>query len=114
MRRVKIISLSLLLLPIASVTAQILKPAKWTTEVSKKQVAVGDEIELTFRAKIAANWRLYAYHFEDCVPIQATIALPEKKNIQSVGDLIAYNPTTKHDETFDSDVKFFNNAGAFK
>lgn len=99
---------------VTTVSGQILKPAKWTTEVSNKQVAVGDEIELIFRAKIDANWHLYANHFEDCGPIQATIDFANKKNIQLVGDLTAVNPITKHDETFDCDVKFFNNSGEFR
>jgi len=115
MRLIKIVSFAcLFLLTATALTAQILKPAKWTTDVSKKQVAIGDEVELIFRAKIDANWHLYANHFEDCGPIQATIEFTDKKNIQVVGDLRAVNPTTKHDETFDCDVKFFNNAGEFR
>jgi len=115
MRLVKIVLFfSFFLLMVSAATAQLLKPVKWTAEISKKQVAVGDEIELIFRAKIDANWHLYANHFEDCGPIQATIDFTNKKNIQPVGDLTAINPITKHDETFDCEVKFFNNTGEFR
>ncbi|EJF09635.1 proteiN-disulfide reductase, partial [Pontibacter sp. BAB1700] len=34
------------------VQAQVLKPASWSYDVSKKEVKVGDEVELIFNVKI--------------------------------------------------------------
>ena len=38
--------------------AQVLKPASWSYDVSKKQVAVGDEVELIFNVRIDRDWYL--------------------------------------------------------
>lgn len=95
--------------------AQILKPAKWTTSVSKTDVKAGDEIELIFKAHIDDRWYLYANDFDpDCGPMLTTIEFADIKNYQLVGELKAINPTNKHDETFDCDVKIFKHDGEFR
>jgi len=48
------------------------------------------------------------------LPIQATIEFTDKKNIVLIGGLKSINPIAKHDETFDCDIKLFNNAAEFR
>jgi len=95
--------------------AQILKPAKWTTSVSMTEVKAGDEIELIFKAHIDDKWYLYANDFDpDCGPMLTTIEFSNIKNYQLVGELKAINPSNKHDETFDCDVKIFKHDAEFR
>jgi len=95
--------------------AQVLKPAKWTSSVSKTDVKAGDEIELIFKAHIDDKWYLYSNNFDpECGPVLTTIEFSNIKNFQLVGDLKAINPLDKHDEIFDCDVKIFKHDGEFR
>jgi thiol:disulfide interchange protein len=95
--------------------SQILKPAQWTTEVSKENVSVGDEVELIFHATIDPKWYMYANNFDpDCGPILATIEFSDIKNYTLVGTLQAINSTDKHDEVFDCEVKIFKKHAEFR
>jgi thiol:disulfide interchange protein len=95
--------------------SQILKPAKWTTEVSKSNVAVGDVVELIFKAKIDETWYMYGTDFDpDCGPLLTEVSFTETKNFQPVGKLVAINSIAKHDEIFDCDVKIFKKEGEFR
>ena len=46
------------------IAAQILEPAKWSYDVSKKEVEIGEEIELIFKAVIDPDWYLYSSDFD--------------------------------------------------
>ena len=95
--------------------AQILKPAKWTTEVSKSNVKPGDVIELIFKAKIDATWYMYANDFDpDCGPMLTEIQFTDVKNFELVGKAKAIKPVSKHDEIFNCDVKIFKKTGEFR
>jgi thiol:disulfide interchange protein len=95
--------------------AQILKPAKWTTEISKTNVGVGDVVELIFKAKIDPAWYMYANEFDpECGPLLTEIKFTETKNFELVGKLKAINSSDKHDEIFDCEVKIFKKQGEFR
>lgn len=95
--------------------AQILKPAQWTNTVSKNEVKAGEEIELVFKARVDDKWYLYANDFDpDCGPMLTTIEFSDVKNYQLVGGLKAINPSNKHDEVFDCDVKIFKHEAEFR
>jgi thiol:disulfide interchange protein DsbD len=90
---------------------QILKPATWTTEISKTTLKVGDEVELIFKARIDAAWYMYANDFDpDCGPNITELIFPETKNFELVGKTIAVNSSEKKDELFPDCVfiKYFN------
>ncbi len=94
---------------------QILKPASWTTETSKTNVKVGDELELVFRASIDEKWYMYANDFDpDCGPLLTEIQFTGKTNFELVGNTVAVNPEDKHDEIFDCDVKIFKKKAEFR
>jgi thiol:disulfide interchange protein len=96
-------------------TAQVLHPAKWTTEVSKNSATIGDEIELIFKAKINDTWYVYSNDFDpDCGPLLTEVQFTDSKNFQLVGGLKPINPTPKHDETFGCDVKIFKKTAEFR
>lgn len=95
--------------------AQILKPVKWTSEVSKTEVKTGDAIELIFKAKIDESWYMYANDFDpDCGPILTEVQFPNIKNFELVGKLVSVNPKSKHDEAFDCEVKIFTKTAEFR
>ncbi len=97
------------------VDAQILKPATWTFEVSKKNVKVGDEIDLIFKSTIEDKWYMYANDFNpDCGPLLTELQLANTNNFRLVGKLKAINSLPKHDEIFDCDVKIFKHQAEFR
>jgi len=52
--------------------AQVLKPAKWTYDISAREVKTGDEVTLIFRATIDHNWYLYSSEFPCEDPTKAS------------------------------------------
>lgn len=110
------IAAALFLLPLILVShAQVLKPAKWTFEVSTRQVKVGDEVELVFKAKIDDVWYMYANDFDpDCGPLLTEIQFEKPQHFTVSGPTKAVNPTPKHDEIFGCDVKVFKKYGEFR
>jgi thiol:disulfide interchange protein DsbD len=105
-----------LLLAITSwVQAQILQPAKLTTETPAKNFKIGDEVELAFKATIDKGWYIYSVGFdEDCGPIPIAVTLDENPGFELVGNLEAINDKAKHDKIFDCDVRIFENNGEFR
>lgn len=110
-----IISLVFLLGILNSTTAQILQPAKITAGTSVTTGAVGDEIELIFKAEIDKNWYIYSLGFdEECGPIPISIVLDKHPSFELVGGVVAINDKQKHDKIFDCDVRIFEGAGEFR
>lgn len=96
-------------------SAQILQPSSWTTEVSKTDVKVGDEIELIFKAKIIDDWYLYSSDFDpECGPMVTTFYFEPNSSYELVGELEAINPVEKYDEIFECTVKVFKKEGEFR
>jgi thiol:disulfide interchange protein len=103
-----------LIIPV-SLQAQVLTPATWTFDVSKKNVKVGDEIELILKATIEERWYMYANDFDpDCGPLLTEVAFADQKNFKLSGGLKAINSLPKHDETFGCDVKVFKHTAEFR
>ena len=108
-------SLILSLLALGVNHAQLLQPAKLITETPTKTVAVGDEIELVFKAVIDNNWYVYSVGFdEECGPVPMTITLEKHPSFSLVGGLKAVGDKPKHDKIFDCDVKIFITTGEFR
>ncbi|MBS1557898.1 MAG: LptF/LptG family permease [Bacteroidetes bacterium] len=109
--------ISVVFLAIGSLTgySQVLKPAKWTTEVSQREIKVGEEITLIFKTAIDQNWYLYSTEFpcEDG-PIKTTFTFTPDKSYERIGGIIAVNPQDKHDKIFECDVKIFKNTAEFR
>jgi thiol:disulfide interchange protein len=112
----RLVSTSLFLLLIsASAFAQILTPTKWTWQPSSSSVKVGDEIDLIFKATIEKDWYIYANDFDpDCGPMHTTVMLNPDASFKVIGTLKAINPTPKHDEIFDCDVKIYKGTAEFR
>lgn len=94
--------------------AQVLTPAKWTTE-APTQVNVGDEIDLLFKATIDNSWYMYSSEF-DCEdgPIKTDFIFVPDDSFQLVGKVKAINPLDKHDKIFECDLKIFKSTAEFR
>ncbi|MGC4023272.1 MAG: cytochrome c biogenesis protein CcdA [Cyclobacteriaceae bacterium] len=113
--RFKIRLIAILLFAAVYSYAQVLKPAKWTTDVSKKEAKAGEEITLIFKATIDNNWYLYSTEFpcEDG-PIKMSYEFKPDKSYELVGGIVAINPIDKYEKTFECDVKIFKHTAEFR
>ena len=97
------------------VQAQIIEPATLVAETPTKNVKVGDEVELVFKASIDKGWYIYSVGFDpECGPIPMTVSLEKNASYSLVGDLVAVQDQAKHDKIFDCDVRIFINTGEFR
>jgi thiol:disulfide interchange protein len=100
---------------VLSVNAQILNPAKWTTESSTNEAKPGEEVTLIFKATIEPNWYLYSSEFScEDGPIKTTFTFKPNKSFERIGGVVAINPTEKHDKIFECDVKIFRGTAEFR
>lgn len=99
----------------ASLSAQILNPAKWSYTPSVEQANVGDEVDLIFKATIDADWYLYSSEFpcEDG-PIKTSFNLVPHSSYQLIGKIVPINPVDKYDDIFECDVKVFKKTAEFR
>src|SRR6267154_3923357 len=105
----------LLFAGLSTVSAQILNPAKWTSESSVADAKTGDEITLTFHAIIDNSWYLYSSEFPcDDGPIKTSFTFQRDKSYELVGGIVPINPIDKHDKIFECDVKIFKVTAAFQ
>ena len=94
--------------------AQVLQPATWSHESSKKEVKVGDEIELIFHATIDPDWYLYSSDFDpECGPMVTTFDFVADPSYKLIGDIKAINPIDKFDDIFECNVRIFKKKGEF-
>lgn len=112
MRRFVFIVLLFAALPLCG---QIRQPAKMVAETPQKQLRVGDEVELVFKASIEKDWYIYSVDFDaDCGPIPMAIKLEKDPGFELVGALTAIDDKAKHDKIFDCDVRIFVGTGEFR
>lgn len=94
---------------------QLQKTTSWTIDASQKELKTGDEIELIFKAKIDENWYMYSSDVaEDAGPIATEITFEQNGTFEIIGDLIPVEPKEKFDDTFQSDVTYFDKTAEFR
>jgi thiol:disulfide interchange protein len=95
--------------------AQILQPARWSWEASKKSVKVGDEIEIIFKIEIEDNWHTYANDFDpECGPLLTKIEFKPDASFKLIGTLKAVNAKVHYEDVFGCDTKVFEVRGEFR
>lgn len=91
--------------------AQMADPVHFTTELKMLQ---GDEAEIVFTATIDAGWHVYSTDITDDGPIKATFHADRLEGVKLVGSLKPRgNVTEQYDEMFGTNLRFFENKGAF-
>lgn len=104
--------LAIALLPLISI-GQLVKPAEWSFSVSKKDVKVGDVVELIFKADIPKDWYMYSNEFKGEGPIKAAFAFTKNNTYQLVGGVVGQHPKVKQDEFF-GEVAVFEKTAEFR
>ncbi|TPE43859.1 protein-disulfide reductase DsbD family protein [Pontibacter mangrovi] len=95
--------------------AQVLKPSSWSYDVSKKEVAVGEEVELIFNAKIDKDWYLYSSDFDpELGPMVTTFTFQKHPSYELVGDIKPVKPKKKYDELWEGEYTYFVGTGQFR
>jgi thiol:disulfide interchange protein len=95
--------------------AQILNPTKWEFEVSKKQVAPGEELDLVFKARIEQKWYLYSSDFDpDLGPLLTTFEFEPNDSYELVGEIRPINPSKGYDDIFEGEYTYFKGNGEFR
>lgn len=109
------VEITLFLASLTGLSAQILQPAKWSTDVTAKDVKAGEQLELIFNVAIDNNWYLYSSEFpcEDG-PIETTFTFEPNEGYQLIGGIVPVNPVDKYDEIFECDVKVFKKTAQFR
>ena len=95
--------------------AQILEPAKWSYDVSSKEVNIGDEVELIFKATIDPDWYLYSSDFDsDLGPMLTEFAFKPSESFELVEGITPINAKEKYDEIWEGKIRYFKLNAEFR
>ncbi|MFC5271424.1 protein-disulfide reductase DsbD family protein [Adhaeribacter terreus] len=95
--------------------AQILEPVKWSFDVSKKEVKIGEEIELIFNATIDQDWYLYSSDFDPNLgPTVTTFKFKKSPAYEIIGKIKAVNPKKKFDDIWGGEYTYFVKTAQFR
>jgi thiol:disulfide interchange protein DsbD len=98
-----------------STFAQILQPAKWNYEVSRKEVKAGETVDLVFTATIAKDWYLYSNDFDPNLgPMVTTFTFTPNDSYQPVGKVQPVKPKKKYDDIWEGEYTYFTGKGEFR
>ncbi|PWJ36117.1 protein-disulfide reductase DsbD family protein [Sediminitomix flava] len=115
MRKSSILVFLFFLASFSQVFGQIFTPTTWKSPVAdKKEVNVGDEITLTFEAKIIDKWYLYSSDFDpDLGPMVTSFTFKANDSYELVGGITPVNPNKKYDDLWEGDITYFKKTGLF-
>ena len=95
--------------------AQVLQPVKWSYDVSKKEVKIGEETELIFNAKIDQDWYLYSSDFDPNLgPTVTTFEFKKHPSYELIGKIKPINPKKKFDEIWNGEYTYFTKTAQFR
>ncbi|HEY4651587.1 MAG TPA: cytochrome c biogenesis protein CcdA, partial [Pontibacter sp.] len=95
--------------------AQVLKPATWSYDVSKKQATVGEEVELIFNVRIDKDWYLYSSDFDpDLGPMVTEFKFAKHPSYELVGKIKPVNPKKKYDDLWGGEYTYFTGTAQFR
>ncbi|WP_372639935.1 protein-disulfide reductase DsbD domain-containing protein [Ancylomarina sp.] len=113
-RRITVL-VSLLLMVSSMSFGQILTPAKWKVELSKKEIKVGDVIDVVFKAKIDPSWHLYSNDFDpDLGPILIEFDFEAHASYERIGKVKPMNAKKHYDKIWEGDVSYFENTAEMR
>lgn len=94
----------------------MVSPPKWNIQLASKDLKVGDEVKVVFKASIPRDWYIYSNDFDpDLGPTLTTMNLSEKSTgFELIGSLKAINPKKKFDTIWEGDITYFEGTGTFE
>lgn len=105
MKSVKVWLSVILLIVAASVSAQVLKPVKWSFSINRLS---DTEAEVVATASIEGKWHLYAANIPEGGPVPTALVFEENEAYKPVGELLqSPEPKFFHDENFDMELAYF-------
>ena len=95
--------------------SQIISPPKWNIQIDGKDLKVGDEVKIIFKAQIPKDWYIYSNDFDpDLGPMLTELNLTTSEGVELSGELKALNPRKKFDEIWEGEVTYFVGTGTFE
>ncbi|MBW3469246.1 protein-disulfide reductase DsbD family protein [Arthrospiribacter ruber] len=95
--------------------AQLIAPPNWSIELDKKNLKVGEEAKIVFKAQIPKDWYIYSNDFDpDLGPMLTELNVDKSSGLELTGELKAVNPKSKFDEIWEGDVTYFEGTGTFE
>jgi hypothetical protein len=94
--------------------SQIEKHAQWKFSVSKKQLKVGESLEVTIEADIDEGWYLYSTDFDPNLDAPHTSITFEGSGFKESGKVKAIGSKEKFDEFWKGNIKIFTGKAIFK
>ena len=89
--------------------AQFKQTTTWDFDASKKEVKVGDEVELIFKVRVIDDWHIYSSDLdEDIGPMPTEINFEGIQGFELVGSLVPVNPKKKYDDIWEAEVTTTN------
>jgi thiol:disulfide interchange protein DsbD len=112
----KITILAILMMVFSGLSfGQVIEPTKWEVEFSKKDVKVGDEVDVVFKATIDKTWHVYSNDFDpDLGPILITFEFAANSSYERVGEVKPINAHKKYDDIWEGEVSYFENEGEMR
>ncbi|MBO9639297.1 MAG: thioredoxin family protein [Siphonobacter aquaeclarae] len=96
--------------------AQVLKPYTLQFSLSRKEVKVGETVDVLIDARMNPGWHIFSSDQDpDVGPLPAVVKFKKNGTFETVGKLRpSSTPTEKMDEIFGGKVRYFEGKGGFK
>ncbi len=95
--------------------AQILKPSKWSYEITNPNAKAGDEVELIFNVTIDKDWYLYSTDFDpDLGPVPTTFEFEKNNTYELIDSVRPINAKKKYDDLWGGEYTYFVGKAQFR
>ncbi len=95
--------------------SQVLKPAKWSSELSDRHPKEGDEATLIFKATIQEGWYLYSSDFDpELGPMVTTFTFEPNNDYELIGNIQPVDAKEKYDELWEGNYTYFVGHAEFR
>ncbi len=91
--------------------AQIEKPVTWSYAAKKTSAT---EAVVYLKATIKDGWHLYSQFVKEGGPVKTTITFDKSSAYSLTGKTIEPKPITKHEDTFNMNVSYFEKSVVFQ
>lgn len=107
----KLFFAGLFVLSFQNLSAQILKPVRWSYGAKKLNAT---EAVVFIKATIDAGWHLYSQHVEEGGPVKTTFTFPVSKDYTLNGATQEPIPIVRRESAFNMQVAFFEKSVIFQ
>tara|TARA_Y100000385_G_scaffold49045_1_gene45500 strand:- start:2811 stop:4991 length:2181 start_codon:yes stop_codon:yes gene_type:complete len=98
----------------SSVFGQKVPSADWSYAISKRDVKVGEVIEVIFATPIPEGYHIYSNDYGDCPPVKAHFTYNENSSFDLIGGAKAIGSHHYTDDIFECEVADFENKAEFR